>query len=96
MADVFGPVADVRLFGSRLDDNAKGRDIDLLAVSDAVVHDREEKILRLVARLQLRLGDQPIDVLVVDRGTPRLAIHAPGEVLMSEASSLPMTVSSLR
>lgn len=33
------------------------------------------KALQLVARLQMRLGDQPIDVLVLDPETSRAPIH---------------------
>jgi len=74
--DIFGPQAEVRLFGSRLDDSARGGDIDLLILSDEAIADRERKALRLVARLQVRLGDQPIDVLVIDPASDRRPIHA--------------------
>ena len=73
--EIFGETVDVRLFGSRIDDAAAGGDLDLLVVSGETVPDRERKILRFVARLQLRLGDQPIDVLVVDPATMRQPIH---------------------
>lgn len=43
--------------------------------SDDSISDRERKRLRFVARLQLRLGDQPIDILVLDPSVPRQAIH---------------------
>jgi predicted nucleotidyltransferase len=72
---VFGPQARVRLFGSRLNDAARGGDIDLLVELDEPVNDRERKALSLVARLQMRLGDQPIDVLVLDPQTSRRPIH---------------------
>lgn len=73
--EIFGPDVQVRLFGSRVDDDALGGDIDLLITSDTPIADAEQKSLRLVARLQLRLGDQPIDVLVMDPGTARQPIH---------------------
>ncbi|HHJ19397.1 MAG TPA: nucleotidyltransferase domain-containing protein [Gammaproteobacteria bacterium] len=73
--EIFGPDASVYLFGSRTGDNARGGDIDLLVHSDTPINERERKSLQLVARLQLRLGDQPIDVLVIDPETPRLMIH---------------------
>lgn len=73
--EVFGPDVEVRLFGSRVNDDARGGDIDLLVTSHTPVAEAEQKSLRLVARLQLRLGDQPIDVLVVDPDTPQQAIH---------------------
>jgi predicted nucleotidyltransferase len=75
-AEIFGPEAEVRLFGSRIDDEARGGDIDLLVVSEQPVEDKARKSLALVARLQMRLGDQPIDVLVIDPATEIGAVHA--------------------
>ena len=73
--DVFGPNASVMLFGSRVDDTARGGDIDLLVQSEKIVFDRERKALQLVAKLQMQLGDQPIDVLVLDPQVPCLPVH---------------------
>jgi len=75
VAEIFGPEAKVLLFGSRTDPQAQGGDIDLLVISDKPVADRERKALTLVARLQIRLGDQPIDALVLDPQTRRQPIH---------------------
>ena len=75
VTEVFGTDAKVLLFGSRVDDTARGGDIDLLVHSGKPVQQRERKALQLVARLQIRLGDQPIDVLVLDPDTARQAIH---------------------
>ena len=69
-AEVFGSGVDLRLFGSRLDDDKKGGDIDLLVTSPNLVPDKLGKSLRLTAKLQMVLGDQPIDVLVLDPTTP--------------------------
>jgi predicted nucleotidyltransferase len=73
--EVFGADATVRVFGSRIDDNARGGDIDLLVESSKPIKERERKALQLVARLQIRLGDQPIDVLVLDPETARQPVH---------------------
>ncbi|HFD78958.1 MAG TPA: nucleotidyltransferase domain-containing protein [Gammaproteobacteria bacterium] len=73
--EIFGPDARVILFGSRTDDTARGGDIDLLVQLDSPDADRQRKALKLVARLQMRLGDQPIDVLVLDPDTRRLPVH---------------------
>ena len=73
--EIFGPNARVRLFGSRLDEQARGGDIDLLVESERVIDDKVSKSLTLTARLQLRLGDQPIDILVVDPSVRRNAVH---------------------
>ena len=73
--EVFGAAADVKLFGSRINDAARGGDIDLLVELPAITADIERKTMQLTARLQLRIGDQPIDVLVIDPSTTRQAIH---------------------
>lgn len=73
--EIFGSEVTVTVFGSRTDDSARGGDIDLLILSDTPIAQRERKALQLVARLQIRLGDQPIDVLVLDPETPRQAVH---------------------
>lgn len=73
--EVFGVEAKVKLFGSRINDDARGGDIDLLVELPSITAEIERKIIQLTARLQLRIGDQPIDVLVVDPSTPRQSIH---------------------
>jgi predicted nucleotidyltransferase len=73
--DIFGPDATVRLFGSRVDDQARGGDIDLLVELPEPVEESNRKALRMVARLQQELGDQPFDVLVVDPTTDQQPIH---------------------
>ncbi|NOT17945.1 MAG: nucleotidyltransferase domain-containing protein [Sulfuriferula sp.] len=73
--EIFGAEANVRLFGSRMDDNKRGGDIDLLVELPVAIADVERKTLQLIARLQLRLGDQPIDVLVCDPSTPLHGIY---------------------
>lgn len=73
--EVFGPGVSVVLFGSRVDDSDRGGDIDLLVESPVPLSDPLEKCLQLEARLQMKLGDQRIDVLVVDPGRPRQPIH---------------------
>jgi predicted nucleotidyltransferase len=75
VAELFGADAVVHVFGSRVNDSARGGDIDLLVQSPEPVPDRRRKALQLVARLQLRLGDQPIDVLVLDPETARTPFH---------------------
>ncbi len=73
--EIFGPEATVSVFGSRVDDAARGGDIDLLIQVDKPIPQRQRKALQLVARLQIRLGDQPIDVLVLDPQVERQAVH---------------------
>lgn len=72
--EIFGEVR-VRLFGSRINDRSKGGDLDLLIESDSLIEDKERKLLQFVARLQIRLGDQPIDILLLDPQTDIKPIH---------------------
>jgi uncharacterized protein len=73
--EIFGPAAEVRLFGSRLDDTARGGDLDLLVTLPAPEDDSRRKTLTFVARLQRQLGDQPVDVLLVDPMTQLQPVH---------------------
>jgi len=73
--EVFGSEATVKLFGSRINDSARGGDIDLLIELASATTELERKTLQLITRLQMRIGDQPIDVLVLNPSTPRQAIH---------------------
>ena len=75
VSEVFGAEAKVKLFGSRTNDNARGGDIDLLVELPCITEEVERKTLQLTARLQLPIGDQPIDVLVIDPSTPKQPIH---------------------
>lgn len=76
VAEIFGPDVIVRVFGSRLDDKARGGDIDLLVTSTQPVVESVKKVIHLKARLQMRLGDQPIDVLLIDPTTCKTGVHA--------------------
>ena len=61
----FGAQADVRLFGSRVDDHARGGDIDLYV--DSRLDNADAAVAAEVAlwsELQRRLGEQRIDILV--------------------------------
>jgi len=73
--ELAGPEASVRLFGSRLRDDIRGGDIDLLVECPAPVDRPVWLATRLTARLQRLLGDRRIDVLVVDPHTPLEPVH---------------------
>jgi len=60
---LLSPDAELYLFGSRVDDNAKGGDIDLLVVSDKLA----KKDLRLL-RIDFfkHFGEQKLDIVLDD------------------------------
>ena len=59
----FDPDADIRLFGSRVLDNQKGGDIDLLILSKIIDYHQKLKIRSL---LKQQLGNRKIDIIVTD------------------------------
>jgi predicted nucleotidyltransferase len=70
VAAAFGPGTSVRLFGSRVDDEARGGDVDLYVETGL---SREEAFAgeqRLYARLQRLLGDRRLDIVTHSRDTP--------------------------
>lgn len=76
IAEMLGSDAHVRLFGSRADDKERGGDIDLYIEVKHVLDNRVAAASRLAGQLQLRLGDQRIDVVLVDPATAPRPIHA--------------------
>ena len=85
VAEVGGADARVRLFGSRLDDNARGGDIDLLVETPHPVDEPATMIARLSARIGMRLGGRKIDVLLDAPNLQRFPIH---EVAKAEGVAL--------
>jgi len=72
--ETFGESARVYLFGSRVDDDKHGGDIDLyLEVDDT--SDWFQRKIRLAVVLQQRLGEQKIDLLLHRHGKPLQPIH---------------------
>ena len=73
--EVMGEKASVWLFGSRVDESKRGGDIDLLVETDfAEPRERLLKKSQLWAKLQLRLGEQRIDIILAatDSDKPKL------------------------
>lgn len=70
----FGPDARVKLFGSRVDDAARGGDIDLYIEADGTPDELLNQELRLYVALQRRLGERRVDIVVHPRGAPHRPI----------------------
>lgn len=68
----FGQPAEVYLFGSRVDDQVRGGDIDIYIDTDARQSLLRKK-LRLTSLLQMELGEQRFDIVV--RQNPERAIE---------------------
>lgn len=69
VARAFGPDASVQLFGSRVDDARRGGDVDLYIEADGTPSELLDRELTLYAKLQKRLGEQRIDIVVHGRGS---------------------------
>ena len=76
---VLGEGAQVTLFGSRVDDAAKGGDIDLLFTAPANIDNPAQTVGRLYAKLVRQLGDQKIDILLKAPNLQPQPIHAMAE-----------------
>ena len=67
---VFGKSAEVYLFGSRVQDQKKGGDIDLLIDSTSKELLTIENKINFLVTLKKRLGDQKIDVVLNNSSKP--------------------------
>ena len=70
-----GEDVTIRLFGSRLDDSAKGGDVDLLIESGHPISNPAEAAARVSARLMRALGGRKVDVLLNATNLTQLPIH---------------------
>ena len=64
--NVFGN-GKIFLFGSRVDDNKRGGDIDLYIIPDddqSTSEELFEKKIKFLSKLQLSLGEQKIDIII--------------------------------
>ena len=75
VTSIIGPGSRVWLFGSRVDDEARGGDIDLLIETDVVIPNRVEALCRLEGRLVMTLGDRKLDILLKDARTLDAPVH---------------------
>lgn len=70
-----GTQAEVRLFGSRLNDHAKGGDIDLLVELNQPLDNPAEVAAGLSARIMRAMRGRKVDVLIAATNLPELPIH---------------------
>jgi predicted nucleotidyltransferase len=75
-ADVFGADVVVRLLGSRLDDEARGGDVDLLVQIDRELGDPAAMAALMEARVSRAMHGRKVDVLLSAPGLARSPIHA--------------------
>ena len=59
---IFGESSEIYLFGSRVDDNKKGGDIDLYIRTD-IIEGLFEKKIEFLSKIQHVLGEQKIDII---------------------------------
>jgi len=72
---VLGKDIKVWLFGSRVNDELRGGDIDLLIEVDASLENRVASACQIGAKIELALGAQRLDIIVKDCNTLNLPIH---------------------
>lgn len=71
----FGAGARVRLFGSRVDDAARGGDVDLLVELDAPVTEPGRASARFSVRVSRVMNGRKVDVVLAAPNLRTLAIH---------------------
>lgn len=67
--DTFGNDAQVRLYGSRVDDSLRGGDIDII-IETAPVENDWQATGRFLDRLFTMIDEQRVDVVLAQRGKP--------------------------
>ncbi|WP_291992929.1 nucleotidyltransferase domain-containing protein [Candidatus Accumulibacter sp. ACC003] len=72
---VAGEQARVRVFGSRLDDGARGGDLDLMIELNEPVPDPALLAAQIVAKVSRTLHGRKVDVLISAPNLRRLPIH---------------------
>lgn len=73
--ELAGEGTKVSLYGSRINDNARGGDIDLLVEVKHQVDDQAWLSAKLSGRISRLLGGQKIDVILIAPNLKRFPIH---------------------
>jgi predicted nucleotidyltransferase len=68
VAAELGADAKVFLFGSRVDDTKRGGDIDLFVEVPFQIENVVSKKLRILSKIQRRIGEQKIDLIITYPG----------------------------
>lgn len=76
VADVAGQDARVWLFGSRVHDQARGGDVDLMLELDVPVSEPAQLAARLSARVSRAMYGRKVDVVVKAPNLMHLPIHS--------------------
>lgn len=92
----FGAQTEVKLFGSRLDDTARGGDVDLLVETEHPPTLRQRALATIALEQALNL---PVDIVVRQRGTQggsfsRVVVHY-AQALEASTSNPPLPFSKL-
>ena len=75
VAQLAGDAARVWLFGSRVHDDARGGDLDLLVEVDEMVEEPAQLAARLAARVSRSMHGRKVDVLIKAPNLLHLPIH---------------------
>ena len=75
VAELAGPDASVRLFGSRVDDHARGGDVDLLVELPHVVDDPARLAAQIAGRVSRAMYGRKVDVVLSAPNLKTLPIH---------------------
>lgn len=75
VTQMLGASAQVRVFGSRLDDSAKGGDLDLFLELSEAVDNPAMLAAKLSAKVSRRMNGRKVDVLISAPNLKILPIH---------------------
>ncbi len=80
---------NLRLYGSRVDDNKKGGDIDLMLIVPADAKDHMKEIKhKILTEIKKNIGDRKIDLLIFDsfslESDPFIALVFPSSISLKE------------
>ena len=76
VAEIFGSDTQVKLFGSRVDDNAKGGDIDLLIISPSAIEHPLSLASKLAAKIYRVCHGRKTDIVVDAPNIEKQPIHS--------------------